>query len=206
MTSLRELSRYRFDGRSEQAVRGPDCAARRGLRKSVRGSGRRERDERGTDTPCAPPWRCNASRAQLRTTAPVRPRCRAPRRGGPRRSSSTRRRSSETSSKTRSAPSARDADGCASFSDRARRAIRDHLLGFPDDPLNRAAHRLERVLPTYLVRLVLADERINLRRLARDLQAHWSDDRAWAQSTVPAGTTHSHACPVTAAIRSKSAS
>jgi hypothetical protein len=75
--------------------------------------------------------------------------------------------------------SARDADGCASFSERrAQRAIRDHLLGFPDDPLNRAAHRLR-----------LDAARIAELRARRDARSP-SDQPApyWLLDRAPSGT------------------
>jgi hypothetical protein len=49
----------------------------------------------------------------------------------------------------------RHEDGCEDFAEDAiQDAARDHLLGFPTDPLARAAHRLERSLPVLLARLV----------------------------------------------------
>jgi hypothetical protein len=54
--------------------------------------------------------------------------------------------------------------------------VRNHLLNFPDDPLARAAHRLERVLPVFAGRVILAEGRPDLDGIARDMQGHWSDE------------------------------
>jgi len=43
----------------------------------------------------------------------------------------------------------------------ARTAVRDHLLNFPDDPLARAAHRLECVLPPFTLRMALSLDQVD---------------------------------------------
>jgi hypothetical protein len=49
----------------------------------------------------------------------------------------------------------RHESGCEAVAGEAiREAVRDHLRGFPTDPLARAAHRLERSLPVLLARLI----------------------------------------------------
>jgi len=72
--------------------------------------------------------------------------------------------------------SARHAEGCEPLTELARRALRDHILNFPDDELGRAAHRLEQVLPRFAARSILADDDLNLPQRAREIQAHWSDE------------------------------
>ena len=44
----------------------------------------------------------------------------------------------------------------------ASQAVRDHLFNFPDDELARAAHRLEQILPPFLLRTALATDEIDL--------------------------------------------
>jgi hypothetical protein len=71
----------------------------------------------------------------------------------------------------------RDDPGCGEqATELAREAVRDHILNFPDAPLARAAHRLERVLPTFALRLALDPEHPDLHGVARAIQAHWSDE------------------------------
>ena len=71
----------------------------------------------------------------------------------------------------------RDDAACGAHAEElARAAIRDHLLDFPDDPVARAAHRLERVLPVFLLRSLLAPNAPDLPRFARELQSTWSDE------------------------------
>jgi hypothetical protein len=71
----------------------------------------------------------------------------------------------------------RDDPACGDHAEElARVAIRDHLLDFPDDPVSRAAHRLERVLPVFLLRSLLAPNAPDLSRFAREVQSTWSDE------------------------------
>ena len=56
----------------------------------------------------------------------------------------------------------RDEAGCEAARGLARRAIRDHILNFPEDPLARAAHRVERVLPVFVLRTLLGHAQLNL--------------------------------------------
>ena len=72
--------------------------------------------------------------------------------------------------------SVRNEAGCEPFGAFARQAIRDYILNFPDDDLGRAAHRLERVLPAFTARWFRSTAPIDLTGLARDIQAHWSDE------------------------------
>lgn len=72
--------------------------------------------------------------------------------------------------------SARHAEGCEPLEVMARQALRDHILNFPEDQLGRAAHRLERVLPLFVARSILAKKDLDLPTIARELQAHWSDE------------------------------
>jgi hypothetical protein len=61
----------------------------------------------------------------------------------------------------------RGIEGCGEFAEYTiREAVRDHLLGFPDDPLARAAHRLERPLPVVMGRLYSEPSLIDLRAIA----------------------------------------
>jgi hypothetical protein len=67
--------------------------------------------------------------------------------------------------------------GCGEHAtEEARRAIRDHLLNFPTDPVARAAHRLERVLPVFVLRSLLTPGGVDLAQLARELQQNWGDE------------------------------
>ncbi len=71
----------------------------------------------------------------------------------------------------------RDDEGCGEqASSLARAAIRDHILNFPEDPLARAAHRLEKVLPAWVLRSFLTPEGIDLTQVARDMQQDWGDE------------------------------
>lgn len=72
--------------------------------------------------------------------------------------------------------SARNEPGCEAFEGFARQAIRAYILNFPEDELARAARRLERILPVFTARWLRSNEQIDFRRLARDMQQHWSDE------------------------------
>jgi len=65
----------------------------------------------------------------------------------------------------------------------ARTAVRDHLLNFPEDPLDRAAHRLERVLPPFMLRMALSLNQIDLPAAAQRVQAPMDDER-WLRAGV----------------------
>ena len=70
-----------------------------------------------------------------------------------------------------------DDDGCGpSALELAKQAIRDHLLDFADDPISRAAHRLERVLPVFVLRSLLTPQGLDLATVARDVQQNWGDE------------------------------
>jgi hypothetical protein len=66
--------------------------------------------------------------------------------------------------------------GCEEFGAFARQAVRDYILDFPDDELARAAHRLERILPIFTTRWLRSNARLDLGKMTRDLQQHWSDE------------------------------
>lgn len=66
--------------------------------------------------------------------------------------------------------------GCETLTELARQGVRDHVLNFPADDLGRAAHRLERVLPVFVARSIVANNDVDLPRVARETQAHWSDE------------------------------
>ncbi len=73
--------------------------------------------------------------------------------------------------------SLRDADGCGEHARKfARAAMRDHLLNFPEDPVARAAHRLEKALPTFVLRALLRPEGVDLAQVARQIQQDWGDE------------------------------
>jgi len=73
--------------------------------------------------------------------------------------------------------SLRDDDGCGEqATSLARQAICDHLLNFPDNPTARAAHRLEKVMPTYILRSLLTPEGVDLGQIAREAQQNWGDE------------------------------
>lgn len=59
----------------------------------------------------------------------------------------------------------------------ARVAIRDHLLNFPDDPVARAAHRLERILPPFTLRMALSLDTVDLPAAAHRAIAPMDDER-----------------------------
>jgi len=67
-------------------------------------------------------------------------------------------------------------DGCDFLAPVAKAAVRDHLLDFPDDPLGRAAHRLERVLPLFVSLALRASSSTDFAAAARQIQEHWSDE------------------------------
>jgi hypothetical protein len=70
-----------------------------------------------------------------------------------------------------------DDDGCGQRAlELAKQAVRDHLLNFPEDPVARAAHRLERVLPVFALRSLLTSEGLDLAQVARDVQQSWGDE------------------------------
>jgi Type I restriction enzyme R protein N terminus (HSDR_N) len=73
--------------------------------------------------------------------------------------------------------SCRDEPGCEFLQPMITPMLRNHLLNFPEDPVGRAAHRLERVLPSVAERIVASSGLPNLRGLAREMQAEWSDER-----------------------------
>jgi len=58
----------------------------------------------------------------------------------------------------------------------ATRAIRDHILNFPEDPVQRAAHRLECVLPPFLLRMILATRDVDLPAIARKMADRLDDE------------------------------
>jgi hypothetical protein len=71
----------------------------------------------------------------------------------------------------------RDDPGCGHrATELARQAIRDHILNFPDDPVARAAHRLECVLPPFLLRMILSSGAIDLPAIARQLADRLDDE------------------------------
>ncbi len=71
----------------------------------------------------------------------------------------------------------RDDPGCGEHArELARQALRDHLLDFPDGPVGRAAHRLERVLPPFTLRMILSVEEVDLPAAAQHLQAPMDDE------------------------------
>lgn len=72
--------------------------------------------------------------------------------------------------------SVRHEPGCEPLGALAREAVRDHILNFPCDDLARAAHRLERVLPVFVARSLVAKPDLDLPAMAREAQAHWSDE------------------------------
>lgn len=59
----------------------------------------------------------------------------------------------------------------------ARTAVRDHLLDFPDDPLARAAHRLERVLPPFTLRMALSLDQVDMPAAAQRMRVPMDDER-----------------------------
>jgi hypothetical protein len=68
-------------------------------------------------------------------------------------------------------------DGCGPRAlELAKQAIRDHLLNFPDDLIARAAHRLERSLPAFVLRSLLTPEGLDLATIAHDVQQNWGDE------------------------------
>lgn len=70
-----------------------------------------------------------------------------------------------------------DEPGCGEHAaELARAALRDHLLDFPDDALARAAHRLERVLPPFVLRVALATEDLDLPKVASQIAEPLSDE------------------------------
>ncbi len=75
-----------------------------------------------------------------------------------------------------------DQDGCEFLDPIARQAVRDHLLDFPGDPLARAAHRLERILPAFTGRVLRGPGVPDLAGLAQQIQQHWSDEVRARQS------------------------
>jgi Type I restriction enzyme R protein N terminus (HSDR_N) len=58
----------------------------------------------------------------------------------------------------------------------ARQAIRNHILNFPNNDVARAAHRLERILPPFLLRRALATEDIDLSSAARAVTSLLGDE------------------------------
>jgi hypothetical protein len=71
----------------------------------------------------------------------------------------------------------RDDPGCANHARRlATRAIRDHILNFPEDPVARAAHRLECILPPFLLRMILASRDVDLPAIARKMADRLDDE------------------------------
>jgi hypothetical protein len=58
----------------------------------------------------------------------------------------------------------------------ATRAIRDHILNFPEDPVARAAHRLECVLPPFVLRVILASQDVDLPAIARKIADRLDDE------------------------------
>lgn len=68
--------------------------------------------------------------------------------------------------------------GCGPRSEEvARAAIRDHLLKFPDDPIARAAHRLERVLPPFALRMTLSLDEIDIPANASSMMQPFGDEK-----------------------------
>lgn len=67
-------------------------------------------------------------------------------------------------------------EGCEFLKPEAEHGVRDHILDFPDDELERAAHRLERVLPVFYGRMFRRSNQPDLDGVARQIQEHWSDE------------------------------
>jgi hypothetical protein len=54
--------------------------------------------------------------------------------------------------------------------------MRDHLLNFPNDPVARTAHRVEKVLPAFVLRSFLTPGGVDLAQVAREIQQDWGDE------------------------------
>jgi Type I restriction enzyme R protein N terminus (HSDR_N) len=72
----------------------------------------------------------------------------------------------------------RHEEGCSDFAEEAiRTSVRDHLLGFPADPISRAAHDLERPLPVVLAKLISGPEFVDLPAIERLAQDTFDEER-----------------------------